>query len=636
MKTLGELGGGAVVRQAALLALLCLVLFLVVRNAAVSGLSFDFGFLAEPARYPIETAFLDYDEDRSHGRAAVVGFANTLVVAVAAILSATLLGGVLGLLRCSGLWAFDGLVLAYVWVFRRVPVLLQILFWYAALIALLPGSSWVAVDRSALASPEFLGLWLALTFHAAASISDIVYRGTVYERDHRSAAGDPSGRDSRVASLNRALARLVDQYVEVTKNTSLGLAIGYSGLFETIGGKSVNTSGHVIECLLIVLALYLLMTLPLVALRGVFRRRARLDESNPLRLLPGDAAPRPASPSLRTDRRLVGLKVNVTVAFFAVVALLVAALPAFDWAVSEAVLHASDQVNCRQQGSGACWAVIGENLDKLVYGFYPESDRWRVQLALGLVLVGLALPLVGARRYRATAWLAVPMTLAIAVPLLWGGLGLAPVATSSFGGLLLVVGVGILAVPGGIVMGGVFALLRRSPLPLLRLCVCGVVLLFESTPILLFVMLASLVALHLLPLDPFFSHVARLAGVLALCGGATIAGLLRLESGEGPTSRAEAARPIDIVRAMAGSLGPIAEVCRETVKNCSLLVLVSLPTPMFMSMAIMTESSWVGVKAELYLAAAVVYLFLCAAIDGYAALLSRRLGTAGNSTKAAP
>ena len=129
--------------QAAVFAIMVLVLTLAVVNTAhnlsKAGIASGFGFLSQTAGFDISQSLIDYYRTSSYGRAFWVGLLNTLLVSSVSIVLSTLLGFVVGILRMSGNWLVSRLALTYIEVVRNVPLLLQLLFWYIAILNPLPG-----------------------------------------------------------------------------------------------------------------------------------------------------------------------------------------------------------------------------------------------------------------------------------------------------------------------------------------------------------------------------------------------------------------------------------------------------------------------------------------------------------------
>jgi general L-amino acid transport system permease protein len=132
----------AVVFQSVFLAAVIAFLGYVLHNTLVNleqrGISTGFGFLSTEAGFGIIQTLIDYSEASSFGRTYLVGLLNTLLVSVLGIILATLLGFLIGVARLSSNWLIARLAAVYVEVFRNVPLLLQIFFWYFAVLRALP------------------------------------------------------------------------------------------------------------------------------------------------------------------------------------------------------------------------------------------------------------------------------------------------------------------------------------------------------------------------------------------------------------------------------------------------------------------------------------------------------------------
>lgn len=110
-------------------------------NLARLGVDSNFQFLFRRAGFEIGQALVDYSADATIARAFLVALLNTLVLAAAAIACSSVLGLALGLARLSRNWLLARLALVYVEVFRNVPALLQIFFWYFVVLRTLPRSA---------------------------------------------------------------------------------------------------------------------------------------------------------------------------------------------------------------------------------------------------------------------------------------------------------------------------------------------------------------------------------------------------------------------------------------------------------------------------------------------------------------
>ncbi len=108
-------------------------------NMERRGISSGFGFLENQAGFGIVQSLIEYTETHSYGRTFVVGLLNTLLVSGLGIVLATLLGFIIGIARLSTNWMISRIAAVYIEIFRNIPLLLQILFWYFGVLQALPG-----------------------------------------------------------------------------------------------------------------------------------------------------------------------------------------------------------------------------------------------------------------------------------------------------------------------------------------------------------------------------------------------------------------------------------------------------------------------------------------------------------------
>ena len=109
-----------------------------IENLQQQGIASGFGFLDNPAGFNIIMHVIDYSEESTYLRALLVGLLNTLLLSCLAILLATICGFIIGISRLSSNWLVAKFAAIYIEVFRNIPLLLQIFFWYFAILRLLP------------------------------------------------------------------------------------------------------------------------------------------------------------------------------------------------------------------------------------------------------------------------------------------------------------------------------------------------------------------------------------------------------------------------------------------------------------------------------------------------------------------
>ena len=107
-------------------------------NMGNRGISFGYGFLNQEASFDITFSMIDYDGSYSYGRAFLVGLLNTLLVSIIGIILCTILGVTIGIGRLSQNYLIAKAAEWYVEIFRNIPLLLQIFFWYYGALRLLP------------------------------------------------------------------------------------------------------------------------------------------------------------------------------------------------------------------------------------------------------------------------------------------------------------------------------------------------------------------------------------------------------------------------------------------------------------------------------------------------------------------
>ena len=256
-----------------------------------------FGFLQREAGFEIgESAFLRYGAADSYLRALFVGLTNTLLVAAIGIVLATILGTFIGLCRLSKNFLLRTLSGAYIEFIRNVPLLVQLFFWYAVITEGLPGAreaisplpgvflsnrgiffpSFSSVPElqgfnfagGFAISPEFAALLVGLATYTAAFIAEIVRAGIqAVDRGQNEAAhalGLTRAQATRLVILPQALRVIVppmtSQYLNLTKNSSLAVAIGYPDFFN-IAGTINNQTGQAVEVVAITMGVYLTLSL---------------------------------------------------------------------------------------------------------------------------------------------------------------------------------------------------------------------------------------------------------------------------------------------------------------------------------------------------------------------------------------
>jgi general L-amino acid transport system permease protein len=368
--------------QAVLCAVIVFLAWSAIRNAAENlaraKIATGFGFWENTAGFDISQALIEYSTTSSYGRAFWVGLINTLVVAALGIVLATILGFLIGIARLSKNWLLARMAGFYVEIIRNIPLLLQLLFWYNAVLKALPamreslsipgggflnnrglflpqplfqaGSSYALIalgvgvvaaivyrtwaKRRQMATgqqapvlwvtlglvialplavlglsgfpiafnypeagrfnirggmellPEFMALLFGLVIYTAAFIAEVVRAGILaVARGQTEAAyslGLRPGQTLRLVVIPQAMRVIIppltSQYLNLTKNSTLAVAIGYPDLVQIFAGTVLNQTGQAVEVIVITMAVYLIISLVTSALMNLYNRRMALVE----------------------------------------------------------------------------------------------------------------------------------------------------------------------------------------------------------------------------------------------------------------------------------------------------------------------------------------------------------------------
>jgi len=349
------------------------------QNLARAHIASGFGFWNNTAGFDISQTLIAYSPATStFGRAFWVGLLNTLLVAAIGIVLATVLGFAVGIARLSRNWLVARLAAGYVEVIRNVPLLLQLLFWYNAVLKslpdlqgsiALPGGSFLnnrglflprpefssgfsavlaaffvgvlgaivlrlwARHRQERTGPEFRIFWptlalvcglpllafaltgapltfsppqmgrfnvrggleilpefaaltVALTTYTAGFIAEVVRAGVLSvsagQAEAAHALGLRPGATLRLVIVPQAMRVIIppltSQYLNLIKNSSLAVAIGYPDLVQVFTGTVLNITGQAVEVVAITMAVYLTISLFASLLMNLYARTTSVVE----------------------------------------------------------------------------------------------------------------------------------------------------------------------------------------------------------------------------------------------------------------------------------------------------------------------------------------------------------------------
>ena len=292
-------------------------------NLRARGIQSGFDFLFDTAGFDIGESMISYDSTQAYSQAFLVGLLNTLRVSVLGILICTVWGGLLGLGRVSHNALARGLCYGYTELFRNIPLLLQLFMWYVLLVEFMPDTDaplhlndWLFLSKGGLTlpwlihadgawiwdvpvwrivegvgevaggasvTPEFLALTWGLSLYTAAFVAELVRAGITAvplgQTEAAKSVGLSAWQTQRLVVLPQAMRvvipPLTNQYLNLIKNSSLAVAIGYPDLVN-ISNTALNQTGRAVECIAIVMAVYLSLSLLTAALMNVYNRRMAL------------------------------------------------------------------------------------------------------------------------------------------------------------------------------------------------------------------------------------------------------------------------------------------------------------------------------------------------------------------------
>ncbi len=368
--------------QAALLAALAALAAFAWRNAvanmAARGIPMGFGFWGETAGFDINQSLIEFSALSTYGRAFWVGLINTLLVAALSIALATPLGFLVGIARLSPNFLLSRLALIYVELMRNTPLLLQLLFWYNAVLKALPGprqslslhgvaflnNRGLYLPRPAFADgagtvalallagvaealayaaharrvqertgrispvarvtalailapplaaylllgrpisftfaelhgfnlrggvqlyPEFVALVFGLVTYTAGFIAEIVRAGVLSvshgQTEAAAALGFSRGRALRLIVVPQALRLIIppltSQWLNIVKNSSLAVFIGYPDLVLVFAGTVLNQTHAAMQVMAVTMGVYLAISLALSLALNLVNARLALKE----------------------------------------------------------------------------------------------------------------------------------------------------------------------------------------------------------------------------------------------------------------------------------------------------------------------------------------------------------------------
>ncbi len=339
---------------------------------------------------------------------------------------------------------------------------------------------------------------------------------------------------------------------------------------------------------------------------------------------------------------LFGSATNVVLTCLSLYFLWITVPPLLEWAWFDASISGESRNDCRAHGPGACWAFIHNRFQLFVYGFYPEAERWRVNLAFILLIVALVPVLWENAPQRARMLIFSCLYPFIAGWLLVGGAGLTPVGTEQFGGILLTLVIGVTGISFSLPIGVLLALGRQSEMPIVRsLCIIFIEFI-RGVPLITLLFVASAMLSYFLPPGTDFNLLIRVLIMVTLFASGYMAEVIRGGLQGSPRGQYEAAqsmglhywkmmRLIVLPQALKISIPGIVNTFIALYKDTTLVIVIGLLDPLGIGRSSLADSKWHGLSTEVYIFVAVFFFVSCFFMSRYALNLERRLDTGHRS-----
>ncbi|MEG9861355.1 MAG: amino acid ABC transporter permease [Parvularculales bacterium] len=239
---------------------------------------------------------------------------------------------------------------------------------------------------------------------------------------------------------------------------------------------------------------------------------------------------------------------NAVLSIVSVYVIWVVASGFVNWAFINAVGFDGDRDTCVMYAKGACWPFIEAKWSQIIYGRYPEMERWRVDVTFligALAVVPMLMPSMPFKRANAV-FLLVPYPILGFFLLNGGAFGLEPVETPLWGGLLVTLVVAIVGIVASLPIGILLALGRRSEMPVIRILCVGFIEFWRGVPLITVLFMASVMLPLFLPQGVTFDKLLRCLIGIALFSSAYMAEVVRGGLQSIPRGQYEAAQALGL------------------------------------------------------------------------------------------
>jgi general L-amino acid transport system permease protein len=310
--------------------------------------------------------------------------------------------------------------------------------------------------------------------------------------------------------------------------------------------------------------------------------------------------------------------------------------PFIQWAFIDADWAGTTREDCTS--GGACWVFVASRINQFMYGFYPESEQWRVNLGL-LLLAVLMVPLFfRGFRHKMALGLGIVVGYPIAAYLLfYGGVfGLVEVETHRWGGLMLTLVLAVVGMVLSLPFGILLALGRRSRMPVIRAACIAYIELWRGVPLITVLFMASVMLPLFFPEGVTLDKLLRAMIGIVLFQSAYMAEVVRGGLQAIPTGQYEAAEALGLGYWQSMGLIVLPQALKLVIpgivntfialfKDTTLVLIIGLFDLLGIVQQAFADPNWLGYSVEGYLFAGLVFWAFCFGMSRYSQALEREL-----------
>lgn len=333
---------------------------------------------------------------------------------------------------------------------------------------------------------------------------------------------------------------------------------------------------------------------------------------------------------------------NSLMTLLALYLLYILIVPSVNWALLTADWVGDSRDACTS--GGACWVFVYNRFDQFMYGFYPEAERWRIDLTFLLLLIQVAwLVIPRLPRKGIVAAVALLIYPVVAYFLLYGGsFGLDVVATHKWGGMSLTLILAIVGIVAALPFGVLLALGRRSEMPIVK-SICVVYIEFwRGIPLITVLFMASVMLPLFVPAEVDFDKLLRAMIGIVMFQSAYMAEVVRGGLQAIPKGQYEAAQAmglnywkmmglIVLPQALKLMIPGIVNTFIALFKDTSLVLIIGLFDLLAIVQAGLADPEWLGFSVEGYAFVALMFWVFCYGMSKYSQHLERRFHTGHGS-----